>query len=48
MKGFGGKRRRRPMLKDSIKKDLKEVRLDCVECNNLSADSNNWRALVDH
>lgn len=35
-----------PMSKDSIKTDLEEVRLDGVECNNLSEDSNNWRALV--
>ena len=48
MKGFGGKRRQRLMSKDSIKKDLKEVRLDCVECSSLSEDINNWRAFVEH
>ena len=36
------------MSKDIIKKDLKEVRLDCVEVNNMSEDSNNWRALVEY
>ena len=34
------------MSKDIIKTDLEEVRLNGVECNNLSEDSNNWRALV--